>query len=119
MNRDRLLYDAKHAALERARAGHQPLSPRTGIRVGGEAVLSTLLLGVHLAHRAGRITDHDAVIGRKLAGVLSGGALPHETRVDQQYLLDLEREAFVSLCGEQKTRDRIQYTLKTGKTLRN
>ena len=119
MNRERLLDDAKHAALERVRAGHQQLPPRTGIRVGGEGVLSTLLLGVHLAHRAGRITDHEALIGRKLAGILSGGALPHETRVDEQYLLDLEREAFVSLCGERKTRDRIQHTLKTGKTLRN
>ena len=119
MNRERLLDDAKHVALERVRAGHQQLSPRTGIRVGGETVLSTLLLGVHLAHRAGRITDHEALVGRKLAGILSGGALPHETRVDEQYLLDLEREAFVSLCGEQKTRDRIQHTLKTGKTLRN
>ena len=117
MNRERLMEDAKHAALERVRAGHQPLPPRTGIRVGGESVLSTLLLGVHLALRAGRITDHEALIGRKLAGILSGGALPHETRVDEQYLLDLEREAFISLCGEQKTRDRIQYTLKTGKTL--
>ncbi len=95
------------------------MRPRTGIRVGGETVLSTLLLGVHLAHRAGRITDHEALIGRKLAGVLSGGALPHETRVDEQYLLDLERETFIALCGERKTRDRIQYTLKTGKTLRN
>ena len=119
MNRERLLDDAKHAALERVRAGHQPMSPRTGIRVGGETVLSTLLLGVHLAHRAGRVTDHEALIGRKLAVVLSGGALPHETSVDERYLLDLEREAFISLCGERKTRDRIQYTLKTGKTLRN
>ena len=65
-----------------------------------------------------RISDHAAHIGRKLAGILSGGALPHAATVSEQYMLDLEREAFVSLCGERKTLDRIQHTLKTGKTLR-
>jgi 3-hydroxyacyl-CoA dehydrogenase len=74
---------------------------------------------VHLAHRAGRISDHDALIARKLAWILSGGHLPHRTTVTETYLLDLEREAFLSLCGEQKTLERIGYTLKTGKTLRN
>jgi 3-hydroxyacyl-CoA dehydrogenase len=74
---------------------------------------------VHLAHRAGRISDHDALIGRKLAWVLAGGDLPHRTTVSEQYILDLEREAFLSLCGERKTLERIGYTLKTGKTLRN
>ena len=80
---------------------------------------ATLDLGVHLAWRAGRISDHDAVIGRKLALILSGGALPHAGKVSEDQLLDLEREAFLSLCGEPKTLDRIQHTLKTGKTLRN
>ena len=78
-----------------------------------------LALGVHLAQRAGRISDHDALIGRKLAWILSGGNLPHATHVTEDDLLGLEREAFLSLCGEPKTQARIAYTLKTGKTLRN
>ena len=82
-------------------------------------VLAALKLGIHLAWRAGRISDHDAVIGRALALVMAGGALPHATTVSEQHLLDLEREAFLKLCGERKTLERIQYTLKTGKTLRN
>ena len=74
---------------------------------------------MHLAHRGGRISDHDALIGRKLAWILAGGALPHATTVSEQYVLDLEREAFLSLCGEARTLERIGYTLKSGKTLRN
>ena len=118
MNRDRVMTDAKSRALALVRAGYQAPLPRT-IRVGGEGVGAALKLGVHLAHRAGRISDHDALIGRKLAGILSGGALPHATAVAEQYLLDLEREAFLSLCGEAKTLARIRHTLKTGKPLRN
>jgi 3-hydroxyacyl-CoA dehydrogenase len=87
--------------------------------VGGDDVRAALTIGIHLAWRAGQATDHDAVIARALAGILAGGALPHATTVDETYLLDLEREAFLRLCGEAKTRDRIRYTLKTGKTLRN
>ena len=82
-------------------------------------MLAALTLGVHLAHRAGRIGDHDATIGRKLAWILAGGNVPHATEVSESYLLDLEREAFLSLCGEPKTQERIAHTLKTGKTLRN
>ena len=82
-------------------------------------MLAPLKLGVHLAWRAGRISDHDALIGRKLATILAGGTLPHATTVTEQHLLDLEREAFLSLCGERKTQERIQHTLKTGKPLRN
>ena len=83
-------------------------------------MLAALKLGVHLAWRAGRISDHDALIGRKLARILSGGDLPHRRRrVTEQQLLDLEREAFLSLCGERKTLERIAHTLKTGKPLRN
>jgi 3-hydroxyacyl-CoA dehydrogenase len=67
----------------------------------------------------GRISDHDALIGRKLSWVLAGGSLPHAAKVSEDRLLDLEREAFLSLCGQAKTLERIQYTLKTGKTLRN
>ena len=76
-------------------------------------------MGVHLAWRGGRITDHEALIGRKLSWVLAGGSLPAAAKVSEDHLLDLEREAFLSLCGEEKTLERIQYTLKTGKTLRN
>jgi 3-hydroxyacyl-CoA dehydrogenase len=119
MNRDRLIEDAKAFALERVREGYQRPIPRTAIPVGGETVLAALKLGVHLAWRAGRISDHDAVIGRALANVLAGGPLPHPTTVSEQYLLDLEREAFLKLCGERKTLERIQHTLKTGKPLRN
>jgi 3-hydroxyacyl-CoA dehydrogenase len=119
MNRERLAADARALALERVREGYQPPPRRTAIPVGGEGVFAALKLGVHLAWRAGRIGDHDAVIGRELARVLSGGSLPHRTMVPEQYLLDLEREAFLKLCGERKTLERIQYTLRTGKTLRN
>jgi 3-hydroxyacyl-CoA dehydrogenase len=119
MNRNRLMEDAKAVALERARAGYQRPAPRAGIVVGGDSVLAALKLGIHLAWRAGRISDHDAVIGRALAHVVAGGALPHQTVVGEPYLLDLEREAFLKLCGERKTLERIQHTLKTGKPLRN
>jgi 3-hydroxyacyl-CoA dehydrogenase len=119
MNRDRLVADAKARALARVAEGYQPPEIRTSIPVGGDGVLAALTLGVHLAWRAGRISDFDALIGRKLAWVLAGGTLPHATTVSEQHVLDLEREAFLSLCGESKTQERIAYTLKSGKTLRN
>jgi len=119
MNRERLMADAKAIALERVREGYQRPTPRAGILVGGEGVLAALKLGIHLAWRGGRISDHDAVVGRALANVLAGGSLPHQTMVGEQYLLDLEREAFLKLSGERKTLERIQHTLKTGKPLRN
>ena len=119
MNRERLLADAKELALERVREGYQRPMPRTGILVGGEGLRAALELGVHLAWRSGRISDHDAVVGRALANILAGGALPHQTTVSEQHLLDLEREAFLKLWGERKTLERIQHTLKTGKPLRN
>jgi 3-hydroxyacyl-CoA dehydrogenase len=119
MNRERLIGDAKEYALERVREGYQRPTPRAGVLVGGEGVLAALKLGIHLAWRGGRISDHDAVVGRALANVLAGGALPHQTMVSEQYLLDLEREAFLKLSGERKTLERIQHTLKTGKPLRN
>ena len=119
MNRERLMADAKAYALERVREGYQRPIPRAGIPVGGEAILAALKLGIHLAWRGGRITDHDKVVGHALAHILAGGALPHQTTVSEAYLLDLEREAFLTLCGERKTLERIQHTLKTGKPLRN
>jgi 3-hydroxyacyl-CoA dehydrogenase len=119
MNRDRLISDAKARALERVREGYTPPPRRTAIAVGGASVAATLKLGVHLAWKAGRISDHDKLIGRKLATIMAGGDLPHAALVSEQHLLDLEREAFLSLLAEPKTRERIQYTLKTGKPLRN
>lgn len=119
MNRDRVIADAKAVALERVREGYRRPSLRTAIPVGGEGILAALKLGIHLAWRAGRITDHDAVVGRTLAFVMAGGSMPHQTTVGEQYLLDLEREAFLKLCGERKTLERMQHTLKTGKPLRN
>jgi len=118
MNRERLMADAKAVALDRVRAGYQRPQPEP-IPVGGERVEAALKLGVHLAWRAGRISDHDALIGRTLAHVLAGGTLPSAATVTETHLLDLEREAFLKLCGERKTLERIQYTLKTGKPLRN
>jgi 3-hydroxyacyl-CoA dehydrogenase len=117
MNRDRLLADAKTVALARS-VSYVPPQPRR-IRVGGPSVFAALKLGVHLAWRAGRISDHDAAIGRKLAWILAGGNTPAAAVLTEQQLLDLEREAFLSLCGERKTQERIAHTLKTGKPLRN
>ncbi len=119
MNRERLMADAKAVALARVQDGYRPPPRRAAIPVGGESVLAALKLGVHLAWKAGRISDHDAVIGRSLANILAGGALPHRSGVCEEYLLDLEREAFLRLCGERKTLERIQHTLTTGKPLRN
>ncbi len=119
MNRERLITDAKAKALERVREGYHVPAPRKSIPVGGESLGAALTLGVHLAWRAGRASDHDALIGRKLAHIFAGGNVPHATTVSEQYLLDLEREAFMSLLGERKTLERIQHTLKTGKPLRN
>jgi 3-hydroxyacyl-CoA dehydrogenase len=119
MNRERLIADAKAKALARVREGFVKPAPRTAIPVGGASLGAALKLGVHLAWRAGRASDHDALIARKLANVFAGGDLPHATTVTEQHLLDLEREAFLSLLGERKTLERIQHTLKTGKPLRN
>jgi len=118
MNRDRLLADAKAHAIELARS-YRPLSPRTDIPAAGESILATLKLGVHLMRQAEYISDHEVKIGNKVAEVLCGGNITPGTPVSEQYLLDLEREAFKSLCGEKKTQERIAFTLKTGKPLRN
>ena len=119
MDRERLMADAKAAVLERVRGGYRAPAPRAAVPVGGEEARAALELGIHLAWRGGAISDHDARIGRALARIMTGGDLPHATTVGEQVLLDLEREAFLSLCGEPKTLDRIRHTLKTGKTLRN
>jgi len=118
MNRDRVLADAKAHALE-LRRNYKPPRPRTDIPAPGESILATLKLGVHLMRQAEYITEYEVKIGTKVAEVLCGGAVSPGTPVSEQYLLDLEREAFKSLCGEKKTQERIAYTLKTGKPLRN
>ena len=119
MNRDRLLADAKALALARVQEGYQRPSLRPAIAVGGAPLKAALDVGIHLALRAGRISDHDARIGRALAPIKAGGAVPHAAYVSEQHLLDLEREAFLGLCGQPKTLERIAHTLKAGKPLRN
>jgi 3-hydroxyacyl-CoA dehydrogenase len=119
MNRERVLADAKERALELVRAGYKAPVMRSDIPAPGENILATLKLGVHLMRQGEYISDHEVKIGHKVAEVLCGGAVSPGTPVSEQYILDLEREAFKSLCGEKKTQERIQYTLKTGKTLRN
>jgi 3-hydroxyacyl-CoA dehydrogenase len=118
MNQERLIADAKRAALELVPA-YAPGAPRDNIKVEGAAGYALLKMGLYLAHEAGYISDYDCVIGEKLAHILSGGRLTGEQFVSEQYLLDLEREAFLSLVGNPKTQERIQHTLKTGKPLRN
>ena len=119
MNRDRLIADAKARALARTAEGYAPPPAQSAVPVGGADAYAMLALGVHLGHRAGRLSDHDVTIGHALARILTGGDLPHRATVTESYLLDLEREAFLSLCGEPKTLERIGYMLKKGKPLRN
>jgi 3-hydroxyacyl-CoA dehydrogenase len=119
MNRERVLFDAKARALELARAGYEPPVPRTDIPAPGESLLAALKMGVHLMRQGDFITDYEVKLGGKIAEVLCGGSVTPGTPVSEKYILDLEREGFKSLCGERKTQERIQYTLKTGKTLRN
>jgi 3-hydroxyacyl-CoA dehydrogenase len=119
MNRERVLSDAKNRALELVRAGYEPPVPRTDIPAPGENLLAALRMGVHLMRQGEYITEYEVKLGGKIAEVLCGGHVTPGTPVSEQYILDLEREGFKSLCGEKKTQERIQFTLKTGKTLRN
>ncbi len=118
MNPDRLIGDAKDLALSLV-DGYRRGSPRTDIKVGGEAAFAMMKLGAWTLREGGYISDYDVVVAEKLAHVLSGGRLTGEQTVSEQYLLDVEREAFLSLCGNPKTQERMQYMLKTGKPLRN
>jgi len=126
MNRDHLVADAKQTALALARGGWKPGASSwqegvqtTQIKVLGESFLAAAKMAIHLMVRGGYASDYDAHVARKLANILAGGALSAPQFVSEQYVLDLEREAFVSLCGEKKTQERIAHTLKTGKLLRN
>ncbi len=126
MNRDRLVADAKQVALALARGGWKPAASSwqegaqsTQIKVLGESFLAAAKMAIHLMVRGGYASDYDAHVARQLANILAGGSLSAPQFVSEQYVLDLEREAFVSLCGEKKTQERIAHTLKTGKPLRN
>jgi 3-hydroxyacyl-CoA dehydrogenase len=122
MNLDRLVADAKETALGLVRSEWRQTAPpptEPSIRVLGEEFIAAAKLAIHLMLRGEYISEYDAAVARKLANVLAGGALSAAQLVSEQYLLDLEREAFVSLCGERKTQERIAHTLKTGKPLRN
>ena len=119
MNRERLLSDAKSEAAKLADAGYVPPLPRMDIPAPGYGMLANLKLGIHMIREAELISDYDVKIARKLAHVLCGGVVTAGTQVNEQYFLDLEREGFLSLCGEPKTVERITSTLKTGKPLRN
>ncbi len=119
MNDKRVIEEAKQTVLTLAREGYVPPQPKQDVLVLGEAALTKFKLGMHMMRRGGYISDHDALIGLKIATVVSGGNLTRPTRVSEQYLLDLEREAFVSLCGTKATQERLAHMLKTGKPLRN
>jgi 3-hydroxyacyl-CoA dehydrogenase len=119
VNRDRLLTDAKLRARAIADAGYTAPVARTDIPAPGESVLATLKLAVWTMREGQYISDHDAKVANWVAYVLAGGKVTPGTLVSEQYLLDMEREAFLSLCGEKKTQERIAFTLKTGKPLRN
>jgi 3-hydroxyacyl-CoA dehydrogenase len=119
MNRERLLNDAKQLAHELAARGYAAPVPRTDIPAPGENILASLKLGVHMMRQGEFISDHDVQVANWAAYVLCGGPVTPGTLVSEQYLLDLEREAFLSLCGEKKTQERIAFTLKSGRPLRN
>ncbi|MBK7704209.1 MAG: 3-hydroxyacyl-CoA dehydrogenase/enoyl-CoA hydratase family protein [Acidobacteria bacterium] len=119
MNGDRLIADAKQEVLNLAAAGYTQPVHRTDILAMGEAGMAAFKIALTMMKRGGYISDHDEFVGRKIAKILCGGELNHSSQVSEQYLLDLEREGFLSLCGERKTQERIAFMLKNGKPLRN
>ena len=119
MNRERLLLDAKALAAVLAESGYTPPQPRTQIPAPGIGALAALETGIFLMGEAGYASAYDQKVAHWVAYILCGGRITPGTLVSEQYLLDLEREAFLSLCGERLTQERIAFTLKTGKPLRN
>jgi 3-hydroxyacyl-CoA dehydrogenase len=119
VNRDYQIEDAKKTVLAMHMEGYTPRRPLTEIRVPGENTLALIKMAIWTLHQQGYATDHDKTVSEKVAYVLCGGRVQADTKVSEQYLLDLEREAFVSLCGDPKTQARIQHMLSTGKPLRN
>jgi len=118
LNRERLLLDAKEQAIALAEGGYTAPQPRT-VPAPGTASLAVLNTGIFLMGEAGFASEHDMKVARWVAYILCGGKVTAGSLITEQYLLDLEREAFLSLCGERKTQERVAYTLKTGKPLRN
>ncbi|HEV2485485.1 MAG TPA: 3-hydroxyacyl-CoA dehydrogenase NAD-binding domain-containing protein [Terracidiphilus sp.] len=119
LNRERLLLDAKAQAATLAAAGYSAPQPRNAVPAPGASALAAMETGVFLMGEAGFASEHDQKVARWIAYILAGGRITAGSPVSEQYLLDLEREAFLSLCGERKTQERIAFTLKTGKPLRN
>ncbi|HRI19751.1 MAG TPA: 3-hydroxyacyl-CoA dehydrogenase NAD-binding domain-containing protein [Panacibacter sp.] len=119
LNQGRRIAEAKRSVLELHESGYVSPVQRTDIKVPGRSALGALYAGINGMWRGNYATDHDAKVARKLAYVMCGGDLSEPTLVSEQYLLDLEREAFLSLCGERKTLERLQSVLKTGKPMRN
>ena len=119
LNLGRRISEAKRSILEIQESGYVMPVQRNDIRVLGQSALGALYAGINGMWRANYATDHDSLVAKKLAYVMCGGDLSEPTLVSEQYLLDLEREAFLSLCGEKKTLERIQSVLKTGRPVRN
>lgn len=119
MNSKRLIADAKEAVLSIAEAGYSQPVQRKDIKVQGKAGLALFHAGIYGMHMGHYISDHDKKIAEKIAYVMCGGDLSYPQYVSEQYLLDLEREAFLSLTGEKKTLERIQSLLQGGKPIRN
>lgn len=119
MNQSRRVAEAKRSVIEFSDSGYSMPVQRKDVKVLGRTALGALYAGIHGMWRAGYATDHDVTVAKKLAYVMCGGDLSEPTLVSEQYLLDLEREAFISLCGEKKTLERIQSVLKSGKPVRN
>lgn len=119
MNQDRRIAEAKRSVIDMYDSGYVMPIPRTDIKVLGRSALGALLAGIHGMEQGGYATAHDAKVARKLAYVMCGGDISEPAIVSEQYLLNLEREAFLSLCGERKTLERLQSVIKTGKPIRN
>ena len=119
VNKDRQMAMAKKVARLMADQGYTQPAMRQDIKVLGKQALGMFLVGTNSMKAGHYISDHDLKIANKLAYVMAGGDLSEPTLVSEQYLLDLEREAFLSLCGERKTLERLQHMLRTGKPLRN
>jgi 3-hydroxyacyl-CoA dehydrogenase len=119
INRDYLIRDAKETVLHLVKEGYRPPRAHQKIKVTGEKGLALLQMGLFYMREGGYISEYDEHVGKKLAYIFSGGSLPDGSEVTEQYLLDLEREAFMSLCGEPKTQARMEHMLKTGRPLRN
>jgi 3-hydroxyacyl-CoA dehydrogenase len=119
LNQSRRIANAKEQALQLFKAGYTQPQQRKDIKVLGKAGLGALYAGINGMWRAGYATDHDALVAKKLAYVMCGGDLSEPTLVNEQYLLDLEREAFLSLCGQKKTLERIQSVITSGRPIRN